>query len=794
MLPSVVAQPDNLADSGAERRQFGRIRHGEVRCNLGSVLDLSRGGVRLLTSRRLRGKVRVVLHDETRAALKLQAQVVWRKRIGLGQFAVGLQFTEVNAEQARWLTQSVHFDASAPAASAREVRRRVDTSEQGGSSMLIGLGLLALAAIVYMVDTPEIAGGLPLLGHPLAGAVIGGALAAAGVLTLFVSVLRALGRALRPRHKTPKSTQVLTELHSLRHLLRCVLDSSLSGVMVLNAVRDPDGELADFEIQMTSTAAEHLLGRSEKDLVGRRLSTAVVDFFDDTLFNTLAGILDTGLPFQEDRWLPQQQRWVQLSAIRLNDSVTLSFADITEQKQQANRIHHEAHHDALTGLPNRKFIVDRITDTIARCRERRTRYALLFLDFDGFKRVNDTLGHEAGDMLLVSIADRIRTVLDDRDPDRASHPRSTAARLGGDEFVVLLEDFADSADAEYVAQRLVAEFTAPRTIAGKPITSTASIGVATSDLGHDTAQNVLRDADAAMYQAKHAGKSCYRVFDRRMYDQTTRQLNFERDLHQAAAQEQFQLHYQPIIDVESSHVLGLEALLRWQHPQRGLLTPDKFLAQAEQLHLTQPLVSWVLRRACCDLAKWRTAYPQHDGLYVTVNLSRRQLLDPSLTQTVRKCLHEFRLPARCLWLEVAESSVARDLDEVAATLHELRDLGVRLALDDFGTGYTSLHGLHMLPFDVIKIDQKLVGSEWDNKRRYAGILHAVLELAHNLDLSVVAEGVESPDQLSLLQGLDCPHAQGWLFSKSLPADDVHRLLSTENPAQLRDRLLSASAA
>ncbi|MCC6682140.1 MAG: EAL domain-containing protein [Phycisphaeraceae bacterium] len=794
------------AGDGSERRHFGRIRQEEMRCNLGRVLDVSCGGVRIFTHRRLKGRQRISLVNDTQTMLMLSASVAWCKRLGFREYAVGLQFVDMSADQMRCLSELVHFSmgslglvgkhsiTSEPVAqlvqesrtAPPEHRRRRHTP----SPFVLGVFLIPLGAMFYVVDLPQNLKQWPPLDHPLASTVIAGICLAAGGLVLLIEMLRAflsmcqtIGRRLRR-----KQPRLLNELHTLRHLLRCVLDSSLSGVLVLKAVRDRSHQLLDFEIQLASTAVEHLLGESETQLMSRRFSEVAHWFGDSELPKKLGGVLDTGVPYQESRWWQRHNRWLQLTAVKMQDSLTLSFTDITEQKQNETHMQHEAYHDALTGLPNRKCFIEKLDRTMVNSKRRKSKFAVLFLDFDGFKVINDSLGHEAGDALLISIAERIRSVLGDRDTHQKGRWLSLPARLGGDEFVVLMEDIESETDAERMAQRLVAEFTAPHKIVGKNVTSTTSVGIVTSESGHHNPQDVLRDADTAMYQAKKAGKGCYRMFNRQMHDLAVHQLNFERDLREALAREQFEVQYEPVISVESSEVIGVEALLRWRHPQEGLLLPGTFIGYAEQLNLIQSIGGWVLRRACRDLGRWRNEYPDRRNMFVSVNLSRRQLLDPSLLSNIKAGLAENKLPAKCLWLEVTEDVIAQDLDQVASVLHEIKALGVHLAMDDFGTGYSSLHCLHMLPFDVIKIDQQLVNGQWKNKRHYAGILHAVLELAHNLGLSVVAEGVESMDQLTMLQGLACHHAQGWLFSKSVTAEGIRQLLALKDPAQLQSML------
>ncbi len=792
--------------SGPERRHFGRIRQEDMRCNLGRVLDVSCGGIRIFTHRRLKGRQRLSLINDTESVLMLSADVAWCRRLGFREFAVGLQFVDMSAEQMRYLSELVHFSTGNVGfvgghniAATSEVQETATAQTEPAaprhphrthSSFLLGVFLIPLGAMFFVIDLPASVRQWPVLDQPVAPTIIGSVCLALGGLVLLIEMIRAvigMCQTINRRLKR-KQPRLLNELHTLRHLLRCVLDSSLSGVLVLKAVRDRSQQLLDFEIQMASTAVEHLLGESEKQLLGKKFSEVAHWFADTELSKKLGGVLDTGIPYQETRWWQRHDRWLQLTAVKMQDSLTLSFTDITEQKKNETHMQHEAYHDALTGLPNRKCFIEQLGRTMQNSHRRQSKFAVLFLDFDGFKVVNDSLGHEAGDALLISIAERIRSVLGDRDAHQKSRWRCLPARLGGDEFVVLMEDIDSEADAERMAQRLVAEFTTPHRITGKNVTSTTSVGIVTSELGHHNPQDVLRDADTAMYQAKKAGKGCYRVFNRQMHDLAMHQLNFERDLREALEREQFEVQYEPVISVESSQIIGVEALLRWRHPQEGLLLPGTFIGYAEQLNLIQSIGTWVLRQACRDLSRWRKAFPDRRNMFVSVNLSRRQLLDGDLLTNIKAGLKENHLPAKCLWLEVTEDVIAQDLDQVAGVLHEIKALGVHLAMDDFGTGYSSLHCLHMLPFDVIKIDQQLVSGQWENKRHYAGILHAVLELAHNLGLNVVAEGVESTDQLTMLQGLSCHHAQGWLFSKSVTAEGIRQLLSLKDPAQLQKML------
>jgi diguanylate cyclase (GGDEF)-like protein/PAS domain S-box-containing protein len=444
-----------------------------------------------------------------------------------------------------------------------------------------------------------------------------------------------------------------------------------------------------------------------------------------------------------------------------------SFRDVTQRTQLEDELAHQAFHDALTGLANQALFRDRVDHALARISRSSGRLAVMYLDLDNFKTVNDSLGHIAGDELLVSVTARL---------GRALRTGDTAARLGGDEFALLLEDTSLD-DAVLVAERVITLLAEPFTVAGKELFASASIGIALDERGIPRDQ-LLRNADLAMYTAKGRGKNRFEVYEPEMHSHAVDRLELEAELRRALERDELCLHYQPIVDISSRAVTGVEALVRWQHPERGLLAPDTFIPVAEDTGLIEPLGRFVLRTACEQTMRWHRDHPGLVGLSVSVNVSPRQLRDPQIVDDVAEALAATQLPPACLTLEITESAMMRDAEVALVHLTALRDLGVRLAVDDFGTGYSSLSYLQRFPIDILKIDRSFVKS-MDQGPEDSALARAIVRLAQTLRLVAVAEGVETTAQADLLLQLGCPLAQGFLYSKPEP------------PAALRELLLAA---
>jgi diguanylate cyclase (GGDEF)-like protein len=453
-------------------------------------------------------------------------------------------------------------------------------------------------------------------------------------------------------------------------------------------------------------------------------------------------------------------------------------------KQLQDRLSEFSRTDMLTNLPNRVLLLDRLQQAIQR-RERLPdqHYAVLFLDFDRFKIVNDSLGHEAGDQLLVQIADRLRGQVRPADSVSRMPESQVAMRLGGDEFVILLEGMVGGREcAMAVARRLLDALAAPYQIGESQIVSTASIGVVIDEGDYLRAEDVLRDADTAMYEAKAAGRGRAVLFDATMRDKVRRRLSMESELRLAIEAGQLTLHYQPIICLDSGRLVGVEALVRWCHPERGMVSPGEFIPVADDSGLIIPLGDWVLGEACRQLGVWQRTLGTDRIPSVNVNLSARQFVIADFAERVVRAAGDGGIEPSSVHLEITESAVMQDVAAATRLLHDLKSQGFKVALDDFGTGYSSLACLHEFPLDVVKIDRSFV-KNMSRGRHYTALVHAIVALARNLNLEVVAEGVETADLVPPLQYLGCQYAQGYFFGRPVPAEQV---IEYQPPSHLVD--------
>jgi diguanylate cyclase (GGDEF)-like protein/PAS domain S-box-containing protein len=441
--------------------------------------------------------------------------------------------------------------------------------------------------------------------------------------------------------------------------------------------------------------------------------------------------------------------------------------DITARKAVEAQLAYQAFHDPLTALPNRALFLDRLDRALLRSARHQTQLAVLFLDLDRFKVINDSLGHAAGDHLLVQVAQRLQACIRTTD---------TVARLGGDEFTILLDDTSDLAGAVQIAERIVAALAAPFTLNGHELFITTSIGIVLSTPGQDSSDDLMRNADIAMYQAKAQGKARYEVFNSHLNAQAMARLRLEADLRRAIERGEFVIYYQPQIDLVTGQMQGLEALVRWEHSERGLIAPVEFIPVAEETGLIRPLGQWVLAEACRQVQEWSARYPSAVPAVLSVNLSAQQVNQPGFVDEVAGMLARTGFEPRRLQLEITESVIMNDAPATLVTLRALKELGVQLAIDDFGTGYSSLSYLKRFPVDVLKIDRTFVtGLGYDAED--TAIVQAIITLANTLGLHVTAEGVESAAQLAQLQALGCQLGQGYYFAKPLSCERVGTLLA-----------------
>ena len=556
------------------------------------------------------------------------------------------------------------------------------------------------------------------------------------------------------------------ELRDAQERFRSAFEHAAIGMALMSI----DGRL--FRV---NRALVRMLGRAEDQLLGASLFalTHVGDreAVTDAVDRLLAGEVHSHRVEQRMLHVDDRMVWVSLSMSLVRDLsgkplyVVSQIEDITERKASGARLAHLAIHDPLTGLPNRLLFVDRMRRALSSA-DADHRVAVVFIDLDHFKVVNDSLGHPAGDRLLVAIADRLRATI---------RPSDTVARFGGDEFTVLCSDVPDELAAQALADRIASAVSRPITLAEGEVYVTASLGIALSESDLETPETLLRNADAAMYTAKEQGRARIEIFRRASHDRAVAHLRTGSELHRALQRNELEMHYQPIVNLETGRVTGFEALLRWRHPERGLVPPDDFIGLAEETGLVVPIGVFALESACQQLVQW---HAHGAPVSCSVNLSPRQLVEPSLMGEFSDVLRRTGVDPDVVWLEITESTLMRDPQSAVTTLEALRALGVHLAVDDFGTGYSSMSYLKRFPVETLKVDRTFVDGLGRDPEDSA-ICTAIVSLAHALGLRAIAEGVETPEQLAELRTLGCEYAQGFLFGRPVPASNVDLRHATE---------------
>jgi diguanylate cyclase (GGDEF)-like protein/PAS domain S-box-containing protein len=560
----------------------------------------------------------------------------------------------------------------------------------------------------------------------------------------------------------------VAELQESEERFRSAFDYAAIGMALVS----PEGRW----LQVNRSLCE-IVGYSEQELL--RMDWESITHPDDrsAVRASVGQLLEGRIPTcqTEKRYFHKNgnEVWIFLSMSLTLDLVTKStrlifqIQDITDRKRAEQQLLHDAFHDMLTGLPNRALFTDRLKQALARTKRLGAhQFSVLFLDLDRFKVINDSLGHIVGDQLLVGIARRLETCL---------RPGDTVARLGGDEFTILLEDVTSIDETIEVAKRVGKELALPFNLRGHEVFTTVSIGIAPSTIGYDRPDDILRDADTAMYRAKSLGKARHEVFDKTMHARAVSLLQLDTDLRRAVERKEFLLYYQPIISLKTGEICGLEALIRWQHPERGLIPPAQFIPVAEETGLILQIGNWALYEACRQMREWQMQSADNHSLQVSVNLSSKQFSQPDLIEQITRALSETGLEPKGLRLEITESVVMENIECATGMLDQLRALGVESSIDDFGTGYSSLSYLHRFPSSTLKIDRSFV-SKMNGQNENVEIIRTIIMLARNLGMTVVAEGVETGEQAAQLRALQCQYAQGYLFSRPMDADAAAALI------------------
>ena len=598
-----------------------------------------------------------------------------------------------------------------------------------------------------------------------AGALERSLVASIGSLLLGIAALAGLGlRLASMRRRAVLAEEVREVERRSEERIRALVEHSSDVVTVLDR---------ELRVRWQAASVRRLLGVEPGSLAGAWIvSIAHPDdkgrfegFLLDRVHGAALGTLRARLRHADGHWCYVET----IAENRFDDpaiaGVVLNMRDVSERKEFEDELRHQAFHDSLTSLANRALFEDRLRHALAGGSRTSETLAVLFLDLDDFKTINDSLGHGVGDGLLKAVAARIQSVL---------RPNDTAARLGGDEFAVLLAQIQSAEEADRIAGRIRHALDYPFALDGRELTVTASTGIAFVD-GTVPAEELLRNADTAMYAAKQNGKDSIKVFEATMHTRAVERLELRGELQRALLTNEFELQYQPIVSLHDGRTVGAEALIRWRHPTRGRLAPDQFVALAEETGLIVALGRWVLERACTQAHGWEIALSDGQPFYVSVNVSIRQLRDQDFPDVVADVLARTKLRHRSLVLEITEGLLADDPQAVIRQLEALKRLGLRIAIDDFGTGYSALSHLQHLPIDILKIDKSFVaavGGDGEN----ANLVRGIINLGHSLQLDVIAEGIEQPEQAAYLKAMQSPQGQGFYFSRPTDADAVFALL------------------
>jgi diguanylate cyclase len=553
---------------------------------------------------------------------------------------------------------------------------------------------------------------------------------------------------------------------------RMATEGSNDGFFILGILLNGSGSVDDFEVVDCNKHGAAFCHQRRETLIGRRFS----GLYRDDTFARVMGVLrtavETGSFDGELEFQPEdtdESRWMQLKAVRSDGRLAITLRDISESKAHVAALEHRGNHDSLTGLPNRHWLQWYLPQAIARAREQRQTLALLFIDLDGFKAANDTMGHAAGDELLRHAAHRLK---------EAVRPHDNVIRLGGDEFVVILENNLRVEDAAIVAKRVIIAFKPKFKLIGGTAMLGTSIGISSFPSDGDDAATLLQNADVAMYSVKTSGKGSFRFFDPDFYEALRKELEYEQELRRAIEQDEFIIHYQPRMDLSSNRTTSMEALVRWVHPSRGLLEPKEFIPLAEKTGMIVRLGELVLVKVCRQLAGWLAK--EEKVVPVSVNISSRQFNETDIARIFSSTMARHGIPSHLLEIELTESSMMGGSSHVLESLSKIRNLGIKLLVDDFGTGYSSLAQLQMLDFDILKVD-KAFTSRIEQTEQGKILFTAIITMAHALGMRVVAEGVETVSQLAILRALACDEVQGYHISFPQPAAEMQsQLLSTSS--------------
>ena len=603
----------------------------------------------------------------------------------------------------------------------------------------------------------------------------------------------------QPLEKSPCKVLIVDDVPDNLRLLSTTLAKqgyeircAKSGAIALMGARNAPPDLILLDINMPDLSGYEVCEQLKSDPVTKDIPiiflSAQDDIRDKVKAFTLGGADFIGKPFQVEEVLARVKNQLALQLANaeikaLNEALEERVQERTSQLESANRVlqeeisrrhqlehrlRHEALHDSLTGLPNRKLLMQRVEKCLDHVIENReAQFAILFIDLDRFKIINDSLGHVAGDKLLIACTERLEECV--------SNEATTIARLGGDEFTILLEQINDVGDAITIAETILQEFAFPFELGNRSLSITVSIGIAVGNAEYIEETDLLRDADTAMYRAKELGKGRYEIFTQQMYLDVMRRLELEHELREAIINQELVLYYQPIFSLEQHYLVGFEALLRWQHPQQGIISPGEFIPLAEETGLVVPLGEWVIYEACWQLQKWQQLLPSSRNLTMSINVAGQQLHHANFLTTIAGIIEKTQVNSQNLKLEITESMLIEDTEQMIEVLQQIKSRQIELSIDDFGTGYSSLSYLPQFPVDILKIDRSFVQA-MNIEPQNLEIVKTIVSLAQVLEMQVVAEGIETEAQFHTLKSLGVEFGQGYLFSKPLTVEQAELLI------------------
>ena len=762
--------------SNSDRRAHARYRLHDVTCDSGSVIDISQSGIRLISDQLRRGAISLTLTPPDGKPFTVHATVEWNRSLGPCEYAIGLRFCKQYPEVNKLIARASKHDRVDAAPIEKTSRNALMLKY-----VITCLVLLTVPGLLAIVFSKTLAlNSRPVFSQSLgpwempALFTIGGAFMVI-LLTLFLAANRAWKHFTRNRD--------VMALRRSTETLNTILDSSLGGVLVIEPIVAKK-KIKDFQIKLINRAAEEYLSCHAGDVLGKQITKALPGLLDESLTNRLMETMQYGYPVREKQPISYGGRWFEIAAVLIGDAVAVTFVDRSEEQRHLDLLQRSAYYDVLTKLPNRKLLVENVQRELDNIkRQSRGGFAMLFIDMDGFKLINDGYGHDVGDAYLVEIADRLRGNLREEDISGRSRNNSRAiahpARMGGDEFVVLLEQVVNPTDAMHIGERLLLALGEDITIDEHRFNATASIGVLMVSAEYKTVEAILRDADAAMYRAKTTGKGRCVLFDQNMRDKVFKQVALEKQVRRAIEESSFVLKYQPVLATDSQRVMSVDVAATWPHGSEGASSNVSFIQSLDAMSHTEALEQQFWDDLGDQLRAWQDVAPTRSELLIDLSISLKQLLHPRLDTYLQGLTDKLNRGPSGIRINIREFAVNQDFDTIQRVAGRLHEAGYVVALDNFGSELTPLVCLHKLPLQSVKISRDLIHSAFNHDDASRQTLKAVIQLAHALKLNPVAKGIDNAELLSFVTDLGCNRIEGEV---TRDWTDTHKGPATADPS------------